>query len=104
MKGSGYTKGFVSCNCRSTNDFADRYNLVYAINRYLNPGVPLYFSKKNIVINEDLYALSEMLQWIWRSRIRNGEPINIYIPSNRMRWLLKNWLNNKLPENSNEIK
>ena len=37
-----------------------------------------------------------MLQWIWRSRIRKGENINIYIPSMRMRQLLKNWLDMSL--------
>lgn len=43
-------------------------------------------------VDEDAYALSEMLQWIWRSSIRDGKPINIYIPSKRMRTLLMNWL------------
>lgn len=37
------------------------------------------------------YALSEMIQWIFRSRIRNNESINIYIPSSRMRNLLQNF-------------
>lgn len=100
LKGSGYTNAHVSCNCRSTNEYADRYNLVYAVNRYLNPGVTAYFAQKNIQINQDLYALSEMLQWIWRSRIRNGMPINIYIPSYRMRLLLKMWLKGILPGDS----
>lgn len=92
LKGKGYTKSHVSCNCRSTNSYADRENLAYMVNRYLNPGIPAYFKKKNIKIDEDMYALSEMIQWIWRSRIRNGQPINIYIPSIRMRKLLKRWL------------
>ena len=34
-----------------------------------------------------------MLQWIWRSAIRDGKPINAYIPSKRMRELLINWMN-----------
>ena len=42
-----------------------------------------------------MFALSEMLQWIWRSRIRQGESINIYVPSKRMRNLLLDWLNGK---------
>jgi hypothetical protein len=33
-----------------------------------------------------------MIQWIWRSRIRKGENINIYIPSMRMRNLLNAWM------------
>ena len=92
LKGKGYANSHVSCNCRSTNDYANRSNLVYAINRYLNPGIITYFTKRDIHIDQDLYALSEMLQWIWRSQIRNGKVINIYIPANRMRWLLIQWL------------
>ena len=33
-----------------------------------------------------------MLQFIWRSAIRNGEEIWVYIPSIRMRSLLKKWI------------
>lgn len=44
-------------------------------------------------MDAELYALSEMLQWIWRSRIRNGEEINIYVASKRMRGLLIRWMN-----------
>ncbi|MEG2695893.1 MAG: hypothetical protein RR966_15745, partial [Acinetobacter sp.] len=41
---------------------------------------------------EDIFALSEMVQWVWRSAIREGNPINIYVPSSRMRDLLERWL------------
>lgn len=51
---------------------------------------------RNIKLDEDGYALSEMLQFIWRSAIRNGEPIEIYIPSKRMRELLIKYLNNEI--------
>ena len=37
-------------------------------------------------------ALGALLQWAWRSQIRNGKPIDIYIPSERMRELLNNWI------------
>jgi len=33
-----------------------------------------------------------MIQWIWRSAIRDGKEIWVYIPSRRMRELLKKWL------------
>ena len=33
-----------------------------------------------------------MLQFIWRSAIRDGKEIWIYIPSIRMRTLLKKWI------------
>ncbi|MCD8215273.1 MAG: DEAD/DEAH box helicase family protein [Clostridiales bacterium] len=93
MKGKGYSNQFVSCNSRSTNKYSDKYNLAYCLNIYIHPAVTHFFREKGIEINQDLYALSEMIQWIWRSRIRNDESINIYIPSVRMRRLLNNWLN-----------
>ena len=92
LKGKGYSNQFVSCNCRSTNEYIDCYNLAYCVNIYLHPAVTQFFRQRNIQIDEDLYALSEMIQWIWRSRIRKGENINIYIPSIRMRNLLNAWL------------
>lgn len=98
LKGKGYAKSHIPCNCRSTNDYSDKFILVYAVNRYLNPGIPAYFAQKEIHIDNDLMALSEMIQWIWRSRIRNGEPIEIYVASDRMRELLKMWLDGRLPE------
>lgn len=92
LKGKGYSNQFVSCNCRSTNDYIDCYNLAYCVNIYLHPAVTQFFKQRNVYIDEELYALSEMIQWIWRSRIRKGENINIYIPSARMRNLLDTWL------------
>lgn len=92
LKGKGYSNQFVSYNCRSTNDYDDRFNLAYCVNVYLHPGITQFFKQRGINIDEDLYGLSEMIQWIWRSRIRKGESINIYIPSIRMRNLLNAWM------------
>jgi len=40
----------------------------------------------------DAYALSEMIQWIWRTQIRNGEPVCVYMPSKKMRVIVGRWL------------
>ncbi|UPG83404.1 hypothetical protein MX663_09705 [Bacillus subtilis] len=94
VKGNGYTKGFVSCNARATNDFKHKKHLVYTINRYVNTVLYNYFKEKyQITIDQDAFALSELVQWIWRSAIRDGEEITVYIPSLRMRKLLIEWLN-----------
>ena len=89
------TNCFVSCNMRATNKFAHKVNLVYSVNVFLNPFVIKYFNRNKVKLNENNYALSQLLQWIWRSRIRNGEEINIYIPSRRMRELFFRYLDNK---------
>lgn len=92
VKGKQYTKGFVPCNSKGTNDFRHKKVLAYTINLFPNKEVLDFFKCNNIEINQDLYSLCELLQWIWRSQIRDGKPIDIYIPSERMRTLLKLWM------------
>ena len=43
----------------------------------------------------DQYALSELVQLVWRLRIRQREPlpITVVIPCDRMRSIFENWLN-----------
>lgn len=89
----GYAKGFIPMNARATNEYGDRHCLAYCCNRFMSPYQTQFFASRGIEVNQDMWALSEMLQWIWRSAIRNGEAINIYIPSKRMRELLIDWLN-----------
>lgn len=92
LSGKGYTKGFVSVNARATNEFRDKKNLAYCANIFLNPIIKQFFQTKDIEILEETYALSELVQWIWRSAIRDGNEIWLYIPSSRMRGLLEDWL------------
>lgn len=96
LKGKGYIDGFVPCNARATNEYSHKESLAYLLNRYLNPMDKAFFQDKGITVDEDLWALSELIQWIWRSRIRNGEEINIYLPSKRMRTLLSDYLNGEI--------
>ena len=88
----GYIRSFVPCSCRATNEYKRRKNLAYCVNIFFNPFLKQYFEGRGCVVDEDRYALSEMIQWIWRSAIRDGEDINIYVPSQRMRDLLTRWL------------
>lgn len=92
LSGGGYAKGFVVCNARATNDYADKNSLAYCVNIFLDPDIAGYFRDNGVRIEEDKYALSEMIQWIWRSAIRRGEGIEVYVPSKRMRTLLIDWL------------
>lgn len=88
-------KHWLEITSRAVNDYGDRVALAYCINRFPNPFFEHFFYKRNITINEDKFALAEMIQWIWRSAIRNFEPIILYIPSERMRMLFIKWLNNE---------
>ncbi|HEY2491336.1 MAG TPA: hypothetical protein VGI33_00130 [Paenibacillus sp.] len=50
----------------------------------------------NVTVNEEMLALSDLLQWLFRSAIRDGQPVKIYVPSRRMRILLQRWLDNEI--------
>jgi len=89
-----FRKNFLQVSARATNEFRDRTDIAYMVNRFVDPNLMKFFATKDITINADHFALSEMLQWIWRSAIRDDKPINLYIPSSRMRELLINWIDN----------
>lgn len=92
LKNKGYGRGFLPLNTRASNKYRDRTSIAYPVNRYLNTLVKRFFTTKGVNVDEDGYALSEMLQFIWRSAIRDDKEIWVYIPSIRMRTLLQNWI------------
>ena len=92
VKGKGYTKSFLTFNAKATNEYRNRDCLVYIANVFMNVNEKSYYQSHGIDVNEDMYALSIMIQWIWRSAIRDGREIYIYVPSKRMRTLLENWM------------
>ena len=92
LRGPGYARGFIPCNTKATNAFADKTSLAYVIDVYYQTVIKQYFESKGLVVCEDLHALSEMVQWVFRSAIRNGQPITVFIPSRRMRTLFLRWL------------
>ena len=92
---NSYKKSFLQCSQKSTNDYDNKTNLVYLINAFEDPEITNFFSEYDIHYNEDMYALNSMIQWIWRSAIRKGQQIHIYIPSQRMRELFTKWLKNE---------
>lgn len=87
-----YAKNFLQMQARATNDFARCSNLAYMANRFEDPNMMKFFHMRGCDIDQDLCALSDMLQWIWRSSIRNNRPIQLYLPSRRMRDILTDWL------------
>lgn len=92
INGKCFRKGFISLN--NDEDLTDRIYLAFLCNLF-------YPTNDNIEgITESNYALSEMLQFIWRSAIRDGKEIWVYIPSIRMRNLLKKWIKDNSPQNS----
>lgn len=93
-----YQDDFLAFNTKATNDYAHIHNVAYLLNLYPNPMLVKAAAIKGNSIKEDIFALSEMVQFIWRSAIRNGEVINLYVPSSRMRNLLIRWLNDEFED------
>ena len=93
IKRKGYMGAFLTYNARAMNNYGDRHYLAYCVNVFPDPEDVSYFKNQGYGFDEDGLALSCLIQWIWRSAIRNGDDIWIYIPSKRMRNLLMNWIN-----------
>ena len=92
LRGKGYSNAFLVFNARAVNGYRNRSHLVYPINIFMNVEEKKFYYLHGIDVDEDVYALSIMVQWIWRSEIRDGAEIYIYVPSRRMRTLLVNWI------------
>lgn len=92
VSGKGYTKSFLTFNTKATNEYRNRRYLMYMVNLFMNVNDKRFYQRHGIDVDEDAYALSIMVQWIWRSAIRDGDEIYLYIPSRRMRKLLINWI------------
>jgi hypothetical protein len=89
-----YTQ-WIPLNAKATNEYRHKTVLAYLSNRFSLPSITSYFKSRGVEVYDDLYAISEMLQWLWRSAIRDDaspQEVNVFIPSDRMRGLLKLWL------------
>lgn len=83
---------WLASSTRATNAYKHKSCVIHAYDRYPNSSVESYLQDYGYPINRDVFALSEMLQWIWRSRIRDDKPINLAILSPRMKKLFLDWL------------
>ena len=88
----GYKGSFLSMTSRATNDYKEKSCMAYLVNRFINPITKQFFEQYGVKIDQETWAVAELIQWIWRSRIRDGLPIRIYIPSMRMRNLFNIYL------------
>lgn len=84
---------WVSSSARATNQFSNRHVLAYMLKLSPNPEIAKYFGKQGASFSVDTFALSGLIQWVWRSAIRKGEPITLYLPSPKMLQLFAEWLN-----------
>ena len=83
---------FIACNIKATNKYADSVYVAYLINRYMNPMLKQFIESFGTIVNDDCWAASELVQFICRSAIRDGKHIILYLPSERMRVILRDYL------------
>ena len=82
---------WIANTTRGTNDYMHCSHLIYLYDQNINFIIARWLGDSSKAFN-DAYALTELIQWVWRSRVRRGEPITLYLPSPRMRRLFEEWL------------
>ena len=84
---------WLHANCRATNKYSDKWMLFHCYDRYPNVAVENYLIDYGQKPKRNIYAISEICQWVWRSRIRKGENIVLAITNKRMYSVFLKWLN-----------
>jgi hypothetical protein len=99
-KAAGFAKGsrmfsakWVPNTTRGTNDYRHCTVAVYLWDQYMNPYIQRWLGLRGDQESQERYALTEFIQWLYRTAVRDGQPVTVYVPSERMRRLLHNWLN-----------
>lgn len=98
LEGKGYTRAvkgvepFVPKNMRASNEYAEFTNCLYTVNVYPDLTLVHHLHQFGITVDKDGYALSEMIQFLFRGSIRQHKEMYILVLSNRMRNLLENYL------------
>lgn len=83
---------WLASSTKATNEYADRKLCLFLMNTYPNVGLQKYFEQYCTQLDNDRYALSELVQFLFRGCIRKGEPMDLYIASPRMKELFVDWL------------
>jgi len=93
-KGSRLFEGshWLANTTRGTNDFSHCSHAIYLYDQHMNPYIRQWLGLDGDREANDRYALSELIQWVYRTRVRKGEPIVLYLPCKRMRRLFTEWL------------
>jgi len=76
---------------RGTNKYLHCTHAIYLYEQNVNPISLRWLNADNAEFRA-AYALTEMVQWLWRSQIRRGKAVDVYMPSRRMREIIQRWL------------
>lgn len=89
---------FVPISARGTNDYAHKSVAIYCVNLFLDPNFKKFLNHyyDDVYMDDDKIAIASLLQWLFRGCIRNGEKMDVYILSERMKNLLIDWINGEI--------
>ena len=106
-------KRFLPCNAKATNDYSECTGVAYLCNRFFDVNCANFLIQRaketnnpELKFDNDNYALSELLQFIWRSNVRvkdAKQPVYVWVPDKRMRKLLKEFLQQAMKRKTEDM-
>lgn len=96
-----YGKQWLASNYKATNEYRGVTHVAFLINVFMNPYIKRATLNGGVKVTkeeDDLYAISTLIQFIFRSAVRDQKPIKLYLPSSRMRDLLNRWKDGEFDE------
>lgn len=101
LKGKGFTQDFTNgdaCfipkNIKAINTYRNCTVAMNTCNVYRHPSLHRYLYKYGVKPDGDAMALSELIQFVFRGAIREGNPQQVIILSRRMKDIFEKWLKN----------
>jgi hypothetical protein len=103
LEGRGFTRPspdglepFLPYNIRAINSYRHHTLALYMVNVYKHPTELSYLANRGVKFEQDMHALSDMLQFLFRGCVREGKPMKVLIASKRMKRLMEQWLEEDL--------
>lgn len=93
IAGKNYKKDWLAYSIKATNLYKEKHHVAFLMNVFMPPTIKKICDSTDFQVDEDLVALSHLIQFVFRSALRKDEKIKLYIPSSRMRGLFKDYLN-----------
>ena len=99
VEGSDGEPCWIACTMKATNRYSHKKLAIHCFNRYPHVAVYSYLNDYGYQVDQDKYAVAELLQWLFRSNIRttNGE-VTLAIGSKRMYNLYLMWANGEIKD------
>ena len=83
---------FIPMTLRGSNNWRHKRHMAYLPNTYMNVSLKFFLQSQALKVNEDAFCLNQTIQWVFRSAVREGQPITLWLPSQRTRHLFLRWL------------